>query len=92
MSREANQRRANFAADHDQIHSELISAGFALVTESKSGSRYYQRGSELFRVSDHPPTAATAAWLESVEGYDVSDLTVVRWLLATGPSLSVTSC
>lgn len=35
-------------------------------TRSAAGaSRYYSRGRELARVSDHAPTAATQAWIDA---------------------------
>jgi hypothetical protein len=56
----------------ETIHQTLLAAGWMLVNESESGSRYYERDGQHVRVSDHAANEATDRWMQSVGCVEVT--------------------
>lgn len=67
-------RQERFAADVEKIHDAMLAAGWKLDKISESGSRYYSRGDELARVSDHAANPATQAWIDKNGVTEISRL------------------
>ena len=59
-------RESRFDENVEEIDRILKEAGFVLNNVSVCGSRYYQRGDQHVRVSDHSPNEATSAWMDKV--------------------------
>lgn len=72
--RREERSQERFAGEVDSIHDAMLKAGWKLNKESESGSRYYSRGNELARVSDHAANEATRAWIDKNGVREISRL------------------